>query len=263
MLNEFIAYLLEQVANHSIYVWGAQGQKAPTVCEAWIRRREQDTGGEKFNGRYMTYADIAVDYWKRQVAAGYGDVLRAFDCSGLVVFWLLDHKLIKHDMTANGLHSICDPATEPRAGYWVFKVSNGRATHIGVLVDGKTVVEARGRAYGVVRREYKPDQWQAIGKPRVFDFGPEPSPEPPAPTEKLVKVIGGSVRVRDGNGAGNVQIGTAHNGKWYKEHGINKQADTFPLLRQCEEYPYWYAIEYKGQIGYITSLPRYTEVIEK
>lgn len=251
MLNEFIAYLLEQVANHSIYVWGAQGQKSPTVCEAWIRHREQDTGGEKFNGRYMTYADIAVDFWKRQVAAGYGDVLRAFDCSGLVVFWLLGHGLIKHDMTANGLHSLCEPATEPRAGYWVFKISNGRATHIGVLVDAQTVVEAKGRAYGVVKREYKPDQWQAIGKPKVFDFGPEPQPIPP--TEQSVRVKGKktrSVYIRNASNKSGKVLGTAHGG------------DEFPLLGIAPEPPNWYNIAYKDyNDAWITSAPQYTEVI--
>lgn len=268
MLNEFIAYLLEQVANHSIYVWGAQGQKAPTVCEAWIRRREQDTGGEKINGKYRTYADIAVDFWKKQVASGYGNVLRAFDCSGLVVLWLLAHNLIDHDMTANGLHGLCKPTTERRAGYWVFRISNGRATHIGVLIDENTVVEARGRAYGVVKREYREKEWHAIGIPRVFDFSesipepepvpaPEPTPAPyPEPTQtKYVRVRGKKTRTVHIRTAPNVtgeKIATAHGG------------DTFPLLGIAETEPHWYNIEYNGRTdAWITNKPSYTEVIEK
>ena len=36
MLSEFIEYLEEQVRNHSIYVWGAQGQTGAQLSEAWI-----------------------------------------------------------------------------------------------------------------------------------------------------------------------------------------------------------------------------------
>lgn len=53
-LNEFISYLQEQVNNHSIYVWGAQGQTG--ITEDWIRKKETS----KANG------DRAVAYWKKQ-----------------------------------------------------------------------------------------------------------------------------------------------------------------------------------------------------
>ena len=39
--SDFTEYLKEQVRNHSIYVWGAQGQKKPTITEEWIRKRER------------------------------------------------------------------------------------------------------------------------------------------------------------------------------------------------------------------------------
>ena len=39
-LREFIEYLNEQVKNHSVYVWGAQGQLGPAVNERWIRQVE-------------------------------------------------------------------------------------------------------------------------------------------------------------------------------------------------------------------------------
>ena len=42
-LSKFIAYLHEQVQNHSIYVWGAQGQQGAAITEAWIKRRETST----------------------------------------------------------------------------------------------------------------------------------------------------------------------------------------------------------------------------
>lgn len=250
--EEFIEYLQEQVKNGSIYVYGAQGQTAPTVCEKWIRKMEANTGGTLVKGRYTTYAEIAVAAWKKKVAEGYGDVLRAFDCSGLGVYFFLKHNLIAHDMTANGLMGLCQPVSEPERGFWVFRTQNGRAVHIGYLVSADELVEAKGRADGVVKREYKPSEWNAIGKPRIFEFAPEPQPDPPgppAPTEKLIKVKG-NVRVRTGNGTQYPKIGTAHD-------------ELLPYLGQAEDPPNWYQTVYDGQEGYITSNPRYTEVIEK
>ncbi len=65
-LNEFFANLEREVRNHSIYVWGRSGEKAPTITEAWIKKKENSTAN----------ANRAIKFWKKQVAAGYGDVLR-------------------------------------------------------------------------------------------------------------------------------------------------------------------------------------------
>ena len=272
LLLEFIAYLLEMVAIHSIFVWGGQGQMTPTVCESWIRRREQDTGGERTGGKYRTYADIAVDFWKKQVEAGFGKVLRAFDCSGLVVYWLLKKKLIDKDINANGLYGLCKPTTERKAGYWVFRIANGRATHIGVLIDENTVVHAKGRAHGVVKEDYNasPGYWHAIGIPKMFDFSeptpapdPEPTPEPtPAPDPEPTPAHMKYVRVR-GKKTRTVHIRTAPNksgDKLVTAHG----GDTFRLLGIAETEPHWYNIEYNGRTdAWITNVSSYTEVIDK
>src|SRR5699024_4478501 len=92
ILEQFIAYLWEQVTNHSVYVWGEKGQMKPTITEAWIRGRETS----------VENANRAIAYWKKQVAAGYGDVLRAFDCSGLGMYFFYNVKgILSSDMTAN------------------------------------------------------------------------------------------------------------------------------------------------------------------
>lgn len=272
---EFIAYLIEAVANHCIYVWGGQGQKAPKVCETWIRTREEGNGGEKVGGRYRTYADIAVEFWKAQVAAGFGAVLQAFDCSGLLTFFLLKMGLIKKDMSANGLMGLCKVTTERRAGYWIFRVgSDGRATHVGVLIDENTVIHAKGRAYGVVKEAFDAKYWHKIGIPSIFNFDepapeptPTPSPEPspkPAPEQKQYVRIKGKMRVVDGkkkpdkrvkvrilNDANSRALGTA-----YSE-------ETYQLLGRAESDPTWYRIDFKGKIGYISDKVKYTEVVEK
>lgn len=243
-VEESVEYLRQQVANHSIYVWGGQGQTGSQVTERWIRRREQDTGGERVNGKYMTYADMAVEFWKKQCAEGYGDVLSAFDCSGLFSDFLLKRGAISHDITAHGLYQLTTPTTDRRAGYWVFRISNKRAVHIGQLIDENTVIHAKGRRYGVVEEKYS-NFWHAIGIPSVYNFEPA--------GEEKVKVIGKKTRsiyVRSGNGKTNKAIGTAHGG------------DEFPYLGQASDSPYWYNIEYKGDTNaWITSSPNYTEVI--
>lgn len=158
-LKEFISYLKEQVRNHSIYVWGAQGQLGSAVTEAWIRRKETDAEN----------CAKAIAFWKKQCSAGYGDMLRAFDCSGLGMFWLQNVKgLLKSDTNANGLYRRCRKIgkAELRPGDFVFKVISGKATHIGYVVDTElNVIEAQGRDYGVVKRALSEGAWNAYGRP--------------------------------------------------------------------------------------------------
>ncbi len=156
--SDFTEYLKEQVRNHSIYVWGAQGQKKPTITEAWIRKREKT----KRN------ADRAIAHWKKEVRDGYGDVLRAFDCSGLGTFFFLKHGLIDHDVNAEGLRDLCVPISrrELREGDMTFRMSGGRAVHVGYAIGSERVIEARGRDVGVV--ESKVSGWDRYGRPPFF-----------------------------------------------------------------------------------------------
>lgn len=259
-LSEFIA-LLESQVDRGIYVWGGNGEDLTAMNNpaAWIERRETSVENVK--------RDIAL--FEKRKNDGVNPI-QAFDCSGLVYWALHTLGLQGTDLSSRGFYSLCRHIEEEdlRVGDLVFHHDGTQIVHVGVCV-GEEQIECKGRDVGVVKNRRKAGYWNRFGRLPCFEDeptpepDPEPTPEPPAPTEKLVKVVGGSVRVRNGNGASNVQIGTAHNAKWYKDHKINKPSDTFPLIRQCEEYPNWYCIEYKGQIGYITSMPRYTEVIDK
>jgi peptidoglycan hydrolase-like protein with peptidoglycan-binding domain len=166
-LCEFIDYLNEQVASHGIYVWGGQGQKAPTITKAWIRSMENSP----------TNANRAIAFWQKQVAAGYGGVLRAFDCSGLGIYWLCDKmKLLPYDLNADTLMTDrCSEISRSELcrGDWVFRVNSaGRAYHIGYVVDDALrVVEAKGRDDGVVKRALSASgsgYWNRYGRPAVF-----------------------------------------------------------------------------------------------
>lgn len=158
-LRDFIEYLNTQVENHSIYVWGAQGQLGPAVNERWIRQAETSEAN----------ANRAIAFWKKQCEAGFGSVLRAFDCSGLGMYWLQNVSgMLKYDLSAHGLYNKCVKITKDklRVGDFVFKVSNaGRATHVGYVVDTDlNVIEAKGRDVGVIKRSVNADSWNAFGR---------------------------------------------------------------------------------------------------
>jgi len=163
LLKNFISYLLAQVANHSIYVWSGQGQDHTVISEAWIKNRETSTANAK----------RAIAYWLAQVAAGYGDRLRAFDCSGLGVYWLLANGIIDRDRTAEDLRQLCDKVSVAKPGDFVFRLrSNGTAKHIGYVVDDAlNVIEAKGRDDGVCMTDdlaKNTGYWDEIGRPRFW-----------------------------------------------------------------------------------------------
>ena len=164
MLNEFISYLEEQVKNHSIYIWGAQGQGYPTVNEEWIKKKESGT-----------HQKNALKTYRAAVAAGYEKKLRAFDCSGLGVYFLYNlKKILPYDKNAHGLMCMCTmiQKNHVKRGDFVFKrytTGDKRAYHIGYVVDDQlNVIEAQGRAYGVVKRKFSAGGWNAYGRPVFF-----------------------------------------------------------------------------------------------
>lgn len=162
-LEEFIGHLEDEVKNGSIYVWGAQGQGADVISEAWIKKVETSANN----------AARAIKLWKKRVAEGYGDRLRAFDCSGLGMAFLQNEaKIVSSDMSANTLMGKCELITKEQArrGDWVFKVnSSGKATHIGYIVDDAlNVIEAKGRDYGVIKSPLSKGGWNKCGRPKYF-----------------------------------------------------------------------------------------------
>ncbi|HWQ59358.1 MAG TPA: peptidoglycan-binding protein [Clostridia bacterium] len=160
MLDKFVQYLETRVKNHDIYVWGAQGEGKDVITESWIRKKETSADN----------ARRAIDYWKKQVAAGYGEKLRAFDCSGLGMRFLIDSGLEKGDMNSNAMMARCTMIKQEQLspGDFVFLFdAEGRARHIGYVVDANlNVIEAKGRDYGVVKSSLK--NWEAYGRPPYF-----------------------------------------------------------------------------------------------
>lgn len=161
-LEKFIAHLEEEVRNGSIYVWGAQGQGADVISEEWIKKRETSANN----------AARAIKLWKKRIAEGFGATLRAFDCSGLgMAFLQNEEKIVSSDMNAHGMMGKCEQIgkADLRRGDWVFKVSGGRASHIGYIVDDElNVIEAKGRDYGVIKSPLSKGSWNRYGRPSYF-----------------------------------------------------------------------------------------------
>jgi hypothetical protein len=242
MLSEFCGYLIDQIGQP--YLWGGQHTRlTPENYVAVITRKESDP----------QHRQDAIDFCKRKFDEG-AEVLYAYDCSGLGVFWLTDLKhLYKSDMTANALMHHCSDLKfdRPEKGWWVFRCDKtGKATHIGYMVSDTELVEAKGRKYGVVKTVFHESAWSTWGIPDVFYdeiVTPPVPPEPPV-TEQYVEVVGKSVRVRSSDSVlGKTQF-IAHRG------------DRFPFV--CVAPSGWYQIETIHDESYITSKPKYTKLVE-
>lgn len=231
MLNQFIDYLEEQVNNRSIYVWGGQGEDYNVISEAWIIRME------KTSSNPTTNANRAIAFWKKKVAAGYGKVLRAFDCSGLGMYFIQNlHGLSKIDMTAHSMMGKCKKIikSELKRGDWAFRVnSSGRATHIGYVVDDKlNVIESKGRDVGVIKgglNSAGTNYWNAFGRPNYFEA-------------EIISGDGTGTAVWDGNGW------KQEGGKWfYFVAGVKQEG--------------WLHVTYKGNYEWFYLDPTTKEML--
>ena len=97
----------------------------------------------------------------------------AYDCSGLIVRYLLDNGLIGYDTTANGLYfNQCSAILRKdlRGGDLVFKKYRlkNEMYHVGVYMGDGTVVHAKGRDVGVVRKSINATTWNRYGRLTVF-----------------------------------------------------------------------------------------------
>ena len=160
MIEEFIKYLKDQIGQP--YVWGAQGTELTRAdYKRIIDRREEKESNRK----------AAKKFCEKKFAEGHS-VLRAYDCSGLGMYYLQNlHHIYDYDMSANSMLCKCEQVSTAKRGFWVFHWNGKKATHVGYMVTDTEVVHAKGRSYGVVREKFKKGtQWNRIGKPKCFKF---------------------------------------------------------------------------------------------
>jgi len=155
-IDRFVAWVSAQTG--CLYVWGAQGQ---LMTPALIKRRENSA---------RNYQRAMKKYNEHKQK---GLSLIGYDCSGLVVKYLMERGMQSHDTTANGLfYSKCNAIkrSDLRAGDLVFKKykTSSRVYHVGVYVGDGSVVHAKGRDHGVVREPIEATGWNRYGRLKVM-----------------------------------------------------------------------------------------------
>ena len=160
-IEMFISWLHEQL--RSIYVWGAQGEH--NLSNDRIRRMETSA----------TNAERAIALKRKRQAEGITDI-RAFDCSGLVVCYLIEHGYIKSDTNAAGLYKTCTiiKRDQLKAGDFVFRSNDNGIHHIGVYAGGGMVIHSKGRDAGVVKEhiDYNGENyWNRFGRFELLQEG--------------------------------------------------------------------------------------------
>jgi hypothetical protein len=227
----FIEYLYDQIGEP--YLWGGQHTRlTPENYKAVIAKRESK---EEDRRRVEAYCE-------KKFSEG-ATVLYAYDCSGLGCYWLYNLKhLYKCDVNADTMMRRCKLTDEPpKEGYWLFKLSGSKATHIGYMVTDAELIEAGGRDVGVQKRAFRKKDWSCWGIPYVFE---SEIVDPDPPTDQHVLVIGKSVNVRATDSKKGKVIGIAHRG------------DELPYIDTAPTG--WYHVRFKDKDGYITNIEKYT-----
>lgn len=192
LIDEFIAYLYEQIQLHDIYVLGAQGQ---AVADILPRIPEMENSSNTKKILELIRANIY------ECAEFDMKMSRAFDCSGLGTEFFIEHGLISGDMTADGLYKHCDEIPLKAAslklgdmvfqeGYKTVKIYDEKLKkeitkkvpyqhHVGYvskIENGKCtkIIEAKGRSYGVVESDFKTSNWNHAGRPKFWNDEPQP-----------------------------------------------------------------------------------------
>ncbi|HPY36750.1 MAG TPA: NlpC/P60 family protein [Clostridia bacterium] len=214
-IQEFLSYLQSKLGN--IYVWGAQGENLSNMNgpEAWITKMEKKNG--------QNYVDRALKFYRKIKASGKYPI-EAFDCSGLVMFFLQNtKKWLKSDASANGIYNMCQKIDKAqlKPGDFVFIKSGSKMVHIGVFIGNGKTIEAYGRDLGVVELPLSQGRWTHYGRlallqtpaplpTYVIPMPPAPIITPPTLAKPYHAVCGGQgVNVRTGRGTAHPSLGKA------------------------------------------------------
>lgn len=236
--------LLETQVGKGIYVWSRRGEivSAQKDPEAWIRKYETTEAN----------AQRAINYYNNQKAKGI-DPIRAFDCSGLM-YWA-GHQLgvFESRLSSRGIFRECDEISreEVKRGDFVFRYNGLKIVHVGMYTGDAHVVECKGRDVGVTKTTDLDTDFNKYGRMKILQEVieiPDEGDEELTPVD-YVRVVGGSVRVRE--------KGTVLSRKLFTA----KRGQEFPLVGRADSG--WYKIDVGGTYGYISNKPKYTEVITK
>lgn len=150
-VSEFVPYIKSKVG--AAYLWGGQGESIYGL----IRELAKE------NGQADSKTDKMITYLEEQGACD----MEFYDCSGLGVKFLLEKDAVGYDMTADGFYRKCKKIdkSEVKEGDMGFLVNvNGKATHIGYVVNRKTIVHALNQTRGVIEENINNRKW-VFGRP--------------------------------------------------------------------------------------------------
>ena len=281
MLEKYIDLLWSQVGK-GIYVYGGNGEDLSAMTESqrdnYYQKRETETKNSntgKIN--YTKEQNIArcKALFEKRVKAGIKPIL-AFDCSGLQYWAGKQVKAIMHDLSANSLYMKCKPVEKKdiKRGDYCFAHNGKKATHVGMYVGDDIIIECQGRDVGVVTNKLsRTTVFNRFGRFPAFETEEPDEPSEPEPSEpdtddsdsssKVDKyvVVNGRMRIqngekipdkrvhiRSGNGTDYAILKTAYSGERYK------------LIRQEDNKPFWYRIDFNGRVAFISSNSRYTHI---
>lgn len=162
--GKFVELAGDQAENGSIYLLGADGQTADQITEALVKKREH---GNAANIKRV------LRLLAKRINAGYKLLLRAFDCSGLVMWILAQLGFSISDHNANGIYydmCVAISKDELQPGDLVFKKYATKKTiyHVGVYMGDGTVTHAAGRDVGVIRESIFATGWNRYGRLKVL-----------------------------------------------------------------------------------------------
>ena len=155
-MKPFIEYLRAQLGN--IYAWGGQGDNLSGLHDPikWIKGQEDDAENRQ----------RVINFYKKRKAEGQYPI-KAFDCSGLIMYFLDDLHGVMDDKSAQMLYQKCKKIKkdELQEGDLVFKGSSAdNITHVGVYVGGGKVIESKGRDDGVVETNLAERPFKYFGR---------------------------------------------------------------------------------------------------
>ncbi|MBP3577718.1 MAG: C40 family peptidase [Lachnospiraceae bacterium] len=202
-VSEFTKFIRSKVG--CAYLWGGQGESLFSLMRKLAKQ----------NGQSDTKTEQMISFMKSK---GIKD-MEVFDCSGLGVTPLLAMGAISGDMTADGFYRKCKKISknEVREGDMTFLLNaSGKATHIGYMVDRKTVVHALNQSRGVIEEDVNKRKW-VFGRPEFcleYDLEQDVKEEnKKETTEYFEKYTGTSGSIVDGLAA----VGAKSNFSYRKE----------------------------------------------
>lgn len=145
--DKYINYLVKAVDHHAIYLWGAQGQKVKDLTPQEICKMENSENNAE---RVLNHIELLKKYgWLTSKT-------KAYDCSGLVCFCLTlaGREPSGFDITADRLFTRYPHTKELVPGVLIH-----RSGHIATYIGYNSLIEAKGRDYGVVVSPFYPKDW--------------------------------------------------------------------------------------------------------